>query len=320
MDIYTSANGAKWLVFEEYIFINYKKEKGKQFDVSAKGFRRIPSDLMLNGEFSQEYYCTCLIETVVRLPPNQLSKFLDYQCKQFKKPEQWLNNLDMLAQINKHTDLMREYYEEFNLITALVSKKLASLSGQIEREKGNRVSEPLAPYNIDPRFQIEKVKEELELIPTIKKRKYFLLRRMIDFTQLANIEQDTGFNTALQLELQFMEDHKELVEQEIADMAKKNGKKPKDKRTLFRESPKLLADLFRRLLLLRNKKGELLFEGDIVDLIEMISLYFCGIGKKSYSQNSLRTYIRDNHLDLKGKGWKVDITFIEDEAKSGSNK
>lgn len=321
MEIYTALNGAKWLIFEEYKILNYKKQKGERFDVSAKGFLGISPDFLVNGEFSQEYYCTCLLETVVQLSPNQLSKFLDYQCKQFERPKSWLNHLDMLAQVNKHTDLMREYYEEFNLITALVSKKLALLTGQSDDLNQQFVCEPSVSYDNDPRFQIEKVKEELELIPTLKKRRFFLLRRLVDFAQLPKPVKDTGFDAALHLELTFMEEHKELIEQEIIDKAKKNGKKTEiSRRIVYKEHPKLLVDFFKQILLTKDSNGKLFFNCKNVWLAEIICSCFCDKNGEAFSFNSIKTYIDNKSLGWKGKSWKIDISLKEEIDKKDSNK
>jgi len=321
MEIHTSANGAKWLIFEEYKIVDYKKQKCKRFDVSTKKFPGIPSDLVVNGKVSQEYYGACLMEMVVRLPPNRLAKFLDYQCKQFQHPEQWLNNLDMLAQANKHTDLMRKYYEAFNLITALVSKKLALLSGQRDMRKGKVVYEPPVSYEHDPRFKIEKIKEELEEINSIEERKYFLLRRIIDYGQLVDSSKDALLVMAINKELNFMVEHKDLIEKMMAEEIKRDGKKPKiTKRIVWKEHPKLLASLFKQIAMLKNKEGQPIFNAGSLCLAQLICFCFCDENGESFSVNSMKTYIDSKHLDLKGKGWKIEITFFDDEDENVSNK
>ena len=289
-------NGFLWVEFREHPVVDFKNQQGTLFDVSAEGFAGFGSDFMIDGHFNQEQYCICLINKAFTFPSIQLFFFLKYQCSQILAPSQWLEDFSSLLKLNQNNPSIRTHQNKFELVTALVLEKWNQLKGTIGKRSNVFVSTISAQ---EKGFCIIKLKEEVKAKKGLDAKRFLLLRRRTDYLQEISANQESTFIKAIDMELNFLEQTKEFQEEE-----------KETKKIVFKGSGRQLANVFSQLKELRDKDGDLIFEGNTKDYSRLIANNFSKVKGESLTESSIRRYLTDYKFDEQAKGSnQIDINL-----------
>ncbi len=260
-----SLKGFQWVEFKEHPKVVQGRENDL-FGVSAgkgAGF----SD-PVDGSFNDEEYCISLMEKILSFSADQLSAFLNYMCKQMKEPIVWLNSLDFLFHKNRDHDFLKNFDSKIIRLTGFIA---------IKRVELNRIS------NLrKEKFDFVQVREALEMMDSFEEKQTFLKQRRVEYLQEPLSNKEDRFVKQIDIELDFLIQTRTFQKEEV-----------KIKRCVFTGSTSYLAELFSTLMLLRNRKGKLLFGGTTIDFARIICTFFCKENGESFSENSIRMYLNE---------------------------
>jgi len=294
-----NSNQFLFVEFKEHPIVDFQKHKGNLFDVSADGLDDFPSDFMDGNRFDHEQYCICLLDIAFALSRRQLSDFLNYQCRQMKIPFLWLIQFKTLLRKNREFDLISYPEKDMDLLARLLMEKRDILHGLIRNEDNKTVSELLAPFPTNVKFDIIRVKEELEDVDGFEAKELLLTRRRKDYFQEQEHNAEADFIKSVDLELDFINDHR--------DQDGNLDFKP----YVFKGPPLQLVYFVIQLMGKRRENGDLYFDGSRSHLAKIICLVFREEDGSFYRENTIRTYI--NNYFNGGKRW------IDNDAASSDN-
>jgi len=274
--------------FKEHPIKDYKKEKVTLFDVSTKEYPDYPSNFMKNGSFDQKVYCICLLRTILELSTDELSEFLNYQTKLVKDPLEWLYKFDELLGIAGKFQPTEANKIRFDWFKNLVGEECIELSTAASEKEGSPFPIASRARKVNEKFDIIKLKEEVEKLETYKEKVFLLKRRKMDYLQeVKNANKKDSFVAKVDLELNFQkEEYDALAEDQPA--YKTIGKK-----ILCAVSAKELAKIIYDLQYMVDESGALIFDGATVAFARMICNCFCGLDGQPFSENSIRKYLTD---------------------------
>jgi len=195
--------------FKEHPVVDFQKHQGNLFDISTDGFNDFPSDFMDGTCFNHEQYCICLLDIAFALSRRQLSDFLNYQCKQMRIPFLWLIQFETLLRQNREFGLIDYTQKSMDLLVRLLKEKQDLLHGLIRNDENKTISELLAPLPTNVKFNIIRVKEELETVDGFEAKELLLTRRKKDYFQEQEHNADADFIKSVDLELDFMNDQRD---------------------------------------------------------------------------------------------------------------
>jgi len=285
--------------FKEHPIVDYQKHQSNLFDVSTDGFNDFPSDFMDGTCFNHEQYCICLLDIAFALSRRQLSDFLNYQCRQMRIPFLWLIQFETLLRKNREFDLISYPEKDMDLLARLLVEKRDILHGLIRNENHKSVSELLAPFPPNVKFNIIRVKEELEALDGFEAKALLLTRRRKDYFQEQEHNPEADFIKSVDLELDFMNEYR--------DQEGNLDFKP----YIFKGPPLQLVYLIIQLIEKRRENNDLYFDGSKSHLAKIICLVFREEDGSSYQENTIRTYI--NNYFNGGRRW------IDNDAASSDN-
>ena len=272
-------NGFPYVEFREHPVVNFKNKKGTLFDISTEEFPTFTPDFTKDGYFNQQQYCICLLNKTFTFSSIQLLRFLGYQSSQLIAPTQWLEDFSTLLKLNQDNPFIKTHQNKLNLVRSIVLDKFNQLSGRNSQEPKAIF---FAEFSKDKRFSIITLKEEIKAKKDLDAKRFLLLRRRTDYLQEVTADESASFIKAIDMELSFWEDTKTF-----------NHEKKKSKGIIFKESAKELANIFRQLKEIKNKDGDLVFEGSISDYSRLIVSNFSKVGGELFTENSIRRYLSD---------------------------
>lgn len=295
--------------FQEPLIVDFRKQAVKVFDVTSEGNRSFSSDFITNGLFDHEQYCKCLLETAFSLPESQLSSFLDYQCAQLVIPYHWLFHFKTLLDCNK--ELVLTYQEKLrgklNLLIQLLEEKEILYSTYVRR-KELLFFKFDSSKKMEERFNIVKVKKELNLISTSKGKRIFLNRCLVDYLQEVKDDEAAPFVKSINREIEYLNYLVNLNEGNIGI----DQNDTEMKKVIFKGTPIQLADLIGQMKDIRNEKGDLLFDGSTMDYTRYICNAFCQSDGSPFMENSIRKYLTDYQNGKRhSKKNRIDISGIK---------
>ena len=293
------SNRFLFVEFKEHPIVDFQKHKGNLFDVSTDGFNDFPSDFMDGTCFNHEQYCICLLDIAFALSLRHLSDFLKYQCKQMRIPFLWLIQFETLLRQNREFGLIDYTQKSMDLLVRLLKEKQDLLHGLIRNEDNKSASELLAPLSTNVKFNIIRVKEELEAVDGFEAKELLLIRRKKDYLQEQEHNADADFIKSVDLELDFINDHR--GQEGNLDF----------KPYVFKGPPLQLVYFVIQLMGKRRENGDLYFDGSRSHLAKIICLVFREEDGSFYQENTIRTYI--NNYFNGGKRW------IDKDAASSDN-
>lgn len=268
--------------FREHPIVNFKNKKGTLFDISAEEFPTSTPDFIKNGHFNQHQYCICLINKTFAFSAIQLLRFLGYQSGQLLAPSQWLEDFSALLKLNQDNPLIKAHQNKLNLVRSIVLDKFNQLTGRNNSESKIISS---ADFYEDKRFCIINLKDEVKAKKDLDAKRFLLLRRRTDFLQEVSADESASFIKAIDMELTFWEETKTL-----------NHEEKKSKSITFKESAKELAKIFKQLKEIKNKDGDLVFEGSVSDYSRLIVSNFSKVGGELFTESSMRRYLSDYNI------------------------
>jgi hypothetical protein len=298
-----SVDGFVWVKFQEHPIIDFKKRPAKLFDVTSEGHTDFSSDFIIHGNFDHGQYCMCLIETAFGLPDNQLSSFLDYQCAQLKIPDGWLIHFEIILYCNQ--GLIKSFQKKVDLLIRLLEDKRGLHSGYGRQKQ--LIFQFGIPKEKDERFDIIKVKEELEIIADPKDKEIFLHRCKADYLQEVEDNEEAKFIRCICREFNFLEIYATLEKAKIeVDKGAEEAKK-----ITFKGTPTQLADLIGQFKEIRDMEGDLVFDGSTMDYVRFICNTFCKSDGSKSMENSIRKYLTSYRNGKRSsKKNQIDISEI----------
>lgn len=304
MVINRDMNGFLTVEFTEHPVVDLKKEKGYLFDVKTEALPDFATDFIEDGSFSHRQYCMCLIEMALDFSLSQLPGFLDYQCKQLNAPCRWLNNFLSLIQVNSDHDLIKDDHDKIGFLSALIREKRNHLSGFIKKRKQGRVFEPGVKYQKNEKYDIDKVKEDLQDEIGFINKELFLIRWRTNYLQETGTKEKDPFINAIDLELGYLNVIKNM-----------KGENQNQKMYTFKGSPTQLASIYAQMVELRDKKGDLIFDGATTNLVRIICGGYCNANGQLFSESSIRRLLTDFKSGKKSKARnQIDFSIgLEDE-------
>jgi len=300
-----SITGLILIEFKEHPVVDFGDQRDGSYDVTAEGFTDFTPDFLEDGLFSHRQYCICLIETVIEFLPGDLSGFLDYQCTQMKDSFRWLSNFELLMQQNKNHELILPHKDKLILFAELVKGQRIKLSGYVRKRKEGSIFEPGVKYQKKKKYDMDQVKKDLQNEAGYVNKKLFLIRWRTSYLQEDGTKEQDNFVEAIDLELGFLE-----ITKNLKGVDQNQGK------YTFRGTPTQLASIFAYLDKLEDKDGTLFFDGYLTDLVRIICGGYSDADGKPFSENSIRTLIRDfkagNKPNIRGK-IDLDINLEDDQ-------
>lgn len=275
-------NGFLYVEFREHPIVNFKNKKGTLFDISAEEFPTFTPDFTKDGHFNQHQYCVCLVNKTFAFSAIQLLRFLGYQSSQLLAPSQWLEDFSALLKLNQDNPLIKAHQNKLNLVRSIVLDKFKQLTGKNGPDLKIIFS---ADFHEDKRFCIISLKEEVKAKKDLDAKRFLLLRRRTDYLQEVAADESANFIKAIDMELTFWEETKTF-----------NHKEKKSKRIIFKESAKELANIFRQFKEIKNKDGDLVFEGSVSDYSRLIVSNFSRVGGELFIESSIRRYLSDYNI------------------------
>ena len=290
-----------YVEFREHPVVNFKDNKGTLFDISSEEFPTFAPDFTKDGNFNQQQYCICLINKTVTFTSIQLLRFLGYQSGQLLVPSQWLEDFSTLLKLNQDNPSIKAHQNKLDLVRSIVLDKFNQLTGEYIQD--SKVIFPGDFYE-DKRFCIVTLKKEVEAKKDLDDKRFLLLRRRTDYLQEVTADESSTFIKAIDMELTFWEATKTF-----------NYVKKKSKRIIFKGSAKELAKIFKQLKEIKNKEGDLVFEGSTSDYSRLIVSNFSKVGGEPFSENSIRRYLSDYKIKIgsnEAKGLDVHFNLEKD--------
>ena len=295
-----SVDNFMWVRFHEHPVVDYSKQASKLFDVTAEGHPDFLPDFGLIDGFDHCQYCMCLIETAFGLPTKQLTSFIDYQCCHIKEPYRWLIQFDTLLNSNCQHPLIEPFRQKLNLLIQVLEEKRNEYAAYV-LERKQLIFERSNLKNKDERFDIVKVKKELEDKSTYNTKRFFLMRRKVDYLQEVENDSNASFVKNIDMEIEFLE-----------AMVDVNLKESEIKKISFKGNGSQLADLISQLKDFKNQEGDLFFDGSIVTYTRMICTYFHQSDGTSFKESSIRKYLTNYSVGTRPrKKDQIDISNIQ---------
>ena len=275
--------------FDEHIFVDFRKQAVKVFDVTSQGNRNFSSDFLTSdGDFDHEQYCKCLIESAFGLPEDQLSSFLDYQCAQLKLPDHWLLLFETLLDCNKELVMTFEemLLRKLNLLTQLLKEKRVLHSRPVGRKVFLFFNSDSSKRE-EERFKIVKVKKELEAISTHREKLIYLNRCSVDYLQEVEDDENAAFIKSINREIEYLIFLLELGKGNL-EVSKKDTER---KKITFAKTPTQLANLIGQMREIQEENEDLIFDGSTMDFTRLICNNFCKSDGSLFMENSIRAYL-----------------------------
>ena len=269
--------------FQEHPVVNFKHHEGALFDISTKEFDNFIPSFIEDGKFSHKQYSICLINKSFSFSSVQLLYFIRYQCRQLSAPILWLEDFSTLLNLNQQNPLIKLHLNKLDLIRALLLEKWNQLNSTIGKRPNPIFS---LNYVNEKRFSITDLKKKVEDQKTLDAKRYLLLRRRTDYLQEMGPDRGLSFINAVDMELNFLEETKDLQRTE-----------KKVKKIVFNGSGRELATLFNKLNNSKSEDGSLIFEGSITDYSRLIANNYIKVKGESITEASIRRY-----LSKKGAG------------------
>ena len=146
--------------------------------------KSIEFDIILDGEFSSDAYCTLLFSKIIDIGLSEFVEFLDYQCDLYKNPKNWLNILEKLIKLNialfnnddlkhRHTKLVSE------IITKRHELKLTALQQAREKQILNQTS-PCSGGHV---YDFEAVLETISKMEIAEEKILYLKKHLKNYHQ-----------------------------------------------------------------------------------------------------------------------------------------
>jgi len=199
--------GIQVVIFDEHPIVR----DGQEPDLFELGWtsqkRRL--DFWKDKKFDHGLYCVCLIEKVMELRISFLDAFLDFQLKQMEAPLAWLEQLEVLLNVNVAL-----------LLDVGAAKSVHFLFGLIDQRKKRLLPEEekqVSPNNSIAGFDIQVVKEYCKGLSTYREVEAYLLRMKFDYLQVYGLDvksEGISFLQQIELELEYLEELKRLQPEE----------------------------------------------------------------------------------------------------------
>lgn len=286
-----SADGFMRLMFDEHPVVDCIAESVNLFDVTTESFPNYSSDFLTDGRFDYCQYCMCLIDISFALPSSQLPSFLEYQCSSLRVPYIWLDQFKMLLKINRNTPFIKPYQEKYNMLILLLeeqkNEQFKIVSKELKKAKST-VSVKSQKVVDDGKFNIAKVREEVEGISSIGDKKRFLHRCRVSYMQEVENNEEASFVKCIDLEFKYLE--------ATADFKLKEKGMAK---LIFSGTPTELAKAMNSLKLLRNNNGDFLIDGSLTTFARLACALFCNPDGSPFKESSIRRFLTkyNNRLD-----------------------
>jgi len=197
-------NGFLFVEFKEHPVVDFLKTQRTPFDVSADETTDFPSDFTNGNLFNHQQYCICLINTAFALSSDELSDFLDYQCKKVRIPWLWFSQFETLLRQNLENNLSHYPIKDVDFLVKTLKEKRIQYAGLVRYDKGKSIDKLLEPFPGTTKFDIINVKEEMEAIEGFVAKRIFLGRRKKDYLQEQEHNAGADFIKSVDLELDFM--------------------------------------------------------------------------------------------------------------------
>jgi len=265
--------------FGEHPVVNFKSKQGTLFDISAEEFPTFTPDFIKNGHFNQHQYCICLINKTFTFSSIQLLNFLRHQCSQLSIPSQWLEDFIALLKLNQNNPLIKSHQNKLELVRSLVVEKWNQVSGTNSQKSNLFLS---TDFHEDKRFNIINLKEEVKAKKSLDAKRFLLRRRRTDYLQEVVADESSIFINSIDMELNFWEEAETF-----------NHEEKRTNKIIFKKSARELVNIFRQLKGLKDKQGDLIFEGSITDYSRLVVSNFAKVGGELFAESSIRRYFSD---------------------------
>jgi len=121
--------GYLWVNFTEHPVADFQDEESDVYHEWYEWFVEYGMYFMEEeGKFNQKNYCICLLETATDFDFSQFSDFMDYQCAQLKKPDEWLKRYSLLLFLNEDHHSLLPHKKRLKIISEMITRKQESLN------------------------------------------------------------------------------------------------------------------------------------------------------------------------------------------------
>ena len=275
-----SAKAFKWFKFHEHPIQDYTEGQSKLFDITSEGHSYFPPDFIKNGAFDHAQYCKCLIEIAFSISNNELSLFLDYQCKQLNDPLRWLIQFDTLLQTNATPPIISRYLNILDLLAGLIDIKRNEY--MTNGAKKRLIFKWPLSKKMSSRFNIPKIREEVEKIKNYNDKYVYLNRLKTSYLQDVEDNIDTKFIRDIDKEIKFIKMQEEM-----------GIKLEEDDKTImkirFLGTPSQFAMKIYKNAESKSGVGEYLERETDSNLARMYCSIYCTADGKNFSEESIRS-------------------------------
>lgn len=284
--------------FQEHPIANISLSEPHEFDVIA--FENMPPDFILNGSFSLDQYCRCLLQKLFILNKSKIKPFIQYQCAQLNSPFVWLNKLEKLVDLNR--DLCTTKEQKIKIEKTLMVIELL----RQEIESGKTI-----PAN---RFNFNRLKQQLKSYPTIEDKLLYLMESKTEYLQNRPPFTNPGevpFDEKCELEIILLKNQRRLSKKRADDFASQGNKSPLGPLKKSSQSPvkskinvnlNRFVDVFFRLMYEIKVNDRAALETQPQIIAEIIASNFLDKDGNEISAETVKTILKPSRVEKRPKG------------------
>lgn len=262
-------------------------------------------DILIDGDFSMNAYCTSLIEKVFSLHQSAFPQFINYQCSLVENAFTWLNRLEKLLSENEELFHENKKQSRFTKLYLLIEGKRKEIQvEEIDETNLINLNSKVNGCNDTRVYDFSKTKKHSDKLDTLRKKIFFLNEQITIYDQypphFVN-QHSPKYGQQCQLEID------RLLRQDKFDRELADQNPPSTlaiKKLPINTETKSWVHVFFQLMHTTGNEGKPVLPYTVAELAEHICTYYCQMDGTPFNLNTVRTYLNQSRAESRPKNDK----------------
>ena len=262
-------------------------------------------DILIDGEFSLNAYCTALIEKVFTIPQSTFPKFINYQCSLVENAFIWLNRLEKLLSENEVLFQENKKQSRFTKLYLLIEiKRKETQNGDVDNSSLLGLSCKVNGCTNDRVYDFSVTKELCDKLETPFEKIFFLENQITIYGQYPpHFVNQNSRNFAEQCQLEIDKVIRiEKFKKELAAMTPSTT--VAIKKLPINTDAKPFVHLFYQLMHTMGNDGKPILPYTVAEVAEHICTNYSLMDGTPFNLNTVRTYLNQSRVESRPKNDK----------------
>jgi DNA-binding transcriptional MerR regulator len=142
--------------------------------------------ILLTAGFTMADYCQALFKKILNIGLSDLPAFLEYQCKQVKEPEKWLNTLEKLVKDNARSFNNEDLRHRRSKLISEFGFQRKDIKSILVKKRTEDMKETVSGFSVGKEYNFTEVHAFSDSLKTFEERITYLHGQIYDYLQDQN--------------------------------------------------------------------------------------------------------------------------------------